>query len=43
MPCTVASTDLILLAVSVSAWRSLPYSLIEFSPFTPDTASETLS
>ena len=42
-PCTVASTDLILLAVSVSACRSLPYSLIEFSPFTPDTASATLS
>src|SRR3954462_6520440 len=42
-PCTVDSTDLILLAVSVSACRSLPYSLIEFSPFTPETASETLS
>src|SRR5258707_12106332 len=42
-PCTVASPDLILLAVSVSACRSLPYSLIEFSPFTPETASETLS
>src|ERR1700742_2288780 len=43
MPCTVASTALILLAVSVSASRSLPYSLIEFSPFTPETASDTLS
>src|SRR5205085_1516614 len=42
-PCTVDSTDLILLAVSVSACKSLPYSLIEFSPLTPDTASETLS
>src|ERR1700709_1947426 len=43
IPCTVESTDLILLAVSVSACRSLPYSLIEFSPLTPETASETLS
>src|SRR5438034_8663562 len=42
-PCTVDKTCLILLAVSVSACRSLPYSLIEFSPFTPETASETLS
>src|SRR6266702_1924151 len=42
-PCTVESTDLILLAVSVSARKSLPYSLIEFSPLTPETASETLS
>ena len=43
MPCTVESTDFILLAVSVSAFRSLPKSLIEFSPLTPETASETLS
>ena len=43
MPCTVASTALILLAVSDSACRSLPKSLIEFSPLTPDTASDTLS
>src|SRR5229473_3230811 len=43
IPCTVDSTDLILLAVSLSACRSLPYNLIEFSPFTPETASETLS
>src|ERR1700709_640702 len=42
-PCTVDRTDLILLAVSLSACRSLPYSLIEFSPFTPETASDTLS
>src|SRR6187397_2166333 len=43
MPWTVDRTDLILLAVSLTACRSLPYSLIEFSPLTPDTASETLS
>ena len=43
MPRTVASTALILLAVSVSVCRSLPNSLIEFSPLTPDTASATLS
>ena len=43
MPGTVASTALILLAVSVSACRLLPNSLIEFSPLTPDTASATLS
>src|SRR5204862_4231603 len=36
-------TCLILLAFSVSERRSLPYSLVEFSPFTPDTASDTLS
>src|SRR4030088_3849150 len=42
-PCTVERTDLILLAVSVTACKSLPYSLIEFSPLTPDTASATLS
>src|SRR5262252_8317502 len=43
IPCTVARTDLILLAVVVSACKSLPYNLIEFSPLTPETASETLS
>src|SRR5262249_5857699 len=43
MPGTVASTALILLAVSDSACRSLPNNLMEFSPLTPDTASATLS
>ena len=43
MPGTVANTALILLAVSESACRSLPNSLMEFSPLTPDTASATLS
>src|SRR5262249_10058086 len=43
IPRTPASTFLIWFAVFVRASRSSPNSLIEFSPFTPDTASETLS
>ncbi len=43
MPGTVAITSLIFAAVFSSVSRSLPNSLTEFSPFTPDAASSTLS
>ena len=43
MPGTVAITFLILSAVFSSVSRSLPNSLTEFSPFTPEAASSTLS
>ena len=43
MPGTVAMTSLILFAVLSSVSRSPPNSLTEFSPFTPDAASSTLS
>ena len=43
MPGTVAITSLILFAVFSSVSRSPPNSLTEFSPFTPEAASSTLS
>jgi len=43
MPGTLAITALILAAVSSSVCRSLPNSLTEFSPLTPEAASSTLS
>ncbi len=43
MPGIAAITSFILLAVRSSTLRSPPYSLTEFSPFTPDAASSTLS
>ena len=43
IPGTVLMTSLILAAVCSSVARSLPNSLTEFSPFTPDAASSTLS
>src|SRR5262245_35251781 len=42
-PRTLLIAALILSAVSVSTTMSLPISLTEFSPLTPDTASSTLS
>ncbi len=42
-PGTVAITALIFSAVFSSTARSLPYSLTEFSPLTPEAASSTLS
>ena len=43
MPGTVAITSLILFAVLSSVSRSPPNNFTEFSPFTPDAASSTLS
>ena len=43
MPGTVAITSLILFAVFSSVSRSPPNSFTEFSPFTPEAASSTLS
>ena len=43
MPGILLITSAILLAVASSTLRSPPYSLTEFSPFTPDAASSTLS
>ena len=43
MPGTVASTDLISLPSLASVSRSLPEIFTEFSPFTPEAASWTLS
>ena len=42
-PGIFAITALILLAVASRVWRSPPNSLTEFSPFTPEAASSTLS